>query len=156
MSFWQYMSPVSPVFHTPYCSKSDLTLDWWFNWDNKSSRGPIPDQGTWPLSTKLMEDRLRRASGHVHFQFCYIYCCKRATLKLTVQLLESFEIFLKFHLYLCCKYCLSFFATDWKMWTRSNHLTGWTICYQHIFIGLDFLNPTLRLRRWDVTSFCMQ
>ena len=23
-------------------------------------------------------------------------------------------------------------------------------------VGLGFLNPALRLRRWDMTSFCMQ
>ena len=34
-------------------------------WGNKSSRGPIPDQGVCPLSTQLMEDKLRHASGPV-------------------------------------------------------------------------------------------
>ena len=44
-----------------------------FIWENKSSKGPIPDQGTWPLSTKQTQDRLRHAKGPVRFQFRYIH-----------------------------------------------------------------------------------
>ena len=32
---------------------------------NKTGRGHIPDRGSCPLSTQLMEDRLRNASGPV-------------------------------------------------------------------------------------------
>ena len=51
-------------------------------------RGPIPDRGTWPLSTTQMEDRLRQASGLVRSQFCYMHC---VYLKL---LLTSCKLFL--------------------------------------------------------------
>ena len=64
-------------FSFPYCAgqaryrydSSDLQIIW----ENKTGRGPFPDWGTWPLSTKQMEDRLRHASGPVQLQFRYIY-----------------------------------------------------------------------------------
>ena len=34
-----------------------------------------------------------------------------------------------------------------------------TVCFpfkDNSFMGLGFFNPTLRLRHWDVMSFCMQ
>ena len=43
-----------------------------FHPGNKNSRSPISDQGTWPLSTTSIEDRLRHASGPVHIWFRYI------------------------------------------------------------------------------------
>ena len=70
--YWKqkFMSPVSPVFHTVVTLNNGLKN--WIIWGNKTSRGPIPDRGTRPLSTKQTEDRLRLARGPVCFQFHYI------------------------------------------------------------------------------------
>ena len=59
-----WISPFSDVFGF---NSPDLN-----HLGNKTSRGQIPDRGSWPLSTYQTEDRIRRPSGPVRFWFRYM------------------------------------------------------------------------------------
>ena len=59
-------------------------------WENKTGIGPFPDQGTWPLSTKQTEDRLRRASGPVSY-----VAYRNWSFKSIVFVLGRFESFVR-------------------------------------------------------------
>ena len=61
-----------PHLLVPGVTKGKGSVFMSFHLGNKSNRGPIPDRGTWPLSTKQTEDRLRHTRGPVRYQLCNI------------------------------------------------------------------------------------